>query len=212
MVCNENTSDIIIGLVDGDKLTMINQIIAKLNNNLVAYNKVDYFSKKPGIYAIGCNAEMFPLLSAKDIKKGKIIYIGKTLSSQEKRDEKTHFKSGGTKNSTLRRSLGAILREKLQLIPIPRSYTEKTEKRFTNYCFDERGEKLLTEWMRDNLSLSFWEFEGSVNEIEAIETDIIQQLIPILNLKNNNKNLWKEEIKALRKTCSELAKQHRVSY
>jgi len=190
---------------------MINQIIAKLNKNLVAYEKVDNFSIKPGIYAIGYNAELFPLLSAKDIiKNGKIIYIGKTESSQEKRDEETHFCSGGTKNSTLRRSLGAILREELQLIPMPRSYTEKTEKRFTNFCFDERGEKLLTEWMKDNLSLSFWEFDGSVDEMKAFEIDIIQELVPILNLRNNNNNPWRKEIKTLRKICSELAKQYRA--
>ena len=190
---------------------MTNQIIAELKNKLLAYKKVDKFSIKPGIYAIGYNSEQFPLFSAKDmIKKGTIIYIGKTESSQEKRDEKTHFCNGGTKSSTLRRSLGAILREELKLIPIPRSYTEKSEKRFTNFCFDEPGEKLLTNWMKVNLSLSFWEFDGSIDEIETIEKDIIQKLVPILNLKNNRSNPWSKEIKILRKICVDLAKQNRI--
>lgn len=191
---------------------MVNQIITELENNLLVYKKVDKFSIKPGIYAIGYNnSDPFPLPSAKDmIKKGTIIYIGKTESSQVKRDEKTHFCNGGTKNSTLRRSLGAILREELQLTPIPRSYTEKTEMRFTNYCFDDLGEKLLSEWMKNDISLSFWEFDGSIDELEIIEIDIIQKLVPILNLKNNNNNPWKKEIMTLRKICSELAKQYRA--
>ena len=192
------------------RLSMINQIISNLESNLVVYKNINSFSTKPGIYAIGYSAELFPPLLAKDkIKKEKIIYIGKTESSQEKRDEKTHFYSGGTKSSTLRRSIGAILREELKLIPIPRSCSENTEKRFTNYCFDERGEKLLTKWMSDNLSLSFCELNGPVDEMETIEIDIIQQLKPILNLRNNKDNPWRKELKKLRKNCSVLAKQYR---
>ena len=64
--------------------------------------------------------------------------------------------------------------------------------------------------MKVNLSLSFWEFDGSIDEIETIEKDIIQKLVPILNLKNNRSNPWNKEIKILRKICVDLAKQNRI--
>ena len=187
----------------------IDEIISTLKENLIAYKDIEFFSKKPGIYAIGFNGVRFPLASAEvNIKNGVIIYVGKTESSQIERDEKTHFQTGGTKNSTVRRSIGAIIREKLHLNPMPRSFTEITEKRFTNYCFDKIGEKSLTKWMEDNLSLSFWEYFGLVSELKGIEICFIHQLKPILNLNNNPKNPWKNEIKALRKVCSEMAKQY----
>lgn len=183
------------------------KVVNQLKNNLHPYKEIQYFSTKPGIYAIGFNGWEFLLSSAKGkVKNGEIIYIGKTQSSQEARDKKTHFKNGGTKSSTLRRSIGAILREELELVPLPRSFTETTEKRFINYRFDENGEELLTDWMISNLSLSFYEFNGGVGELKDLEKAIIDHLKPILNLKNNTGNPWKSEIESLRKKCSEMAR------
>jgi len=183
------------------------KVVNQLKSKLRPYKEIQCFSTKPGIYAIGFNGENFPLSSAKDkVKNGVIIYIGKTQSSQEVRDKNTHFKNGRTKSSTLRRSIGAILREDLNLIPLPRSFTETTEKRFTNYKFDDNGEELLTDWMTSNLSLSFYEFSGGVNEMKGLERDIINHLKPILNLSNNTGNPWKSEVESLRKKCSEIAR------
>jgi hypothetical protein len=77
-----------------------------------------------------------------------LLYIGKTESSQEERDVGEHLANGKTGQSTPRRSLGALLREQLNLRPQPRSHSEMSEKRFTNYKFDEAGEEALTAWMK----------------------------------------------------------------
>ena len=101
------------------------KIINELITTLKPFDKIDEFSNLPGIYFIGFNGENFPFPSQVDIvSTGDIIYVGKTEKSQKSRDANTHFKSGKTGSSTLRRSVGAILRNKLELKPIPRSQNE----------------------------------------------------------------------------------------
>lgn len=186
----------------------INEILAELKSNLKRLS-ICNLSNEPGIYAIGViSSQRISLISAQvDIKLNEIIYIGKTESSQIARDLKTHFNSGKSGSSTLRRSLGAILKE-LNLTPIPRSCKEKSTKRFTNYRFTEDGEKELTKWMEDNLSLSYWEHNKSLS-LGEIEEEIIKAICPILNLQNNPKNKWKTEIKRLRKDCRGAAEKNK---
>jgi hypothetical protein len=127
--------------MDNDFLELI---LNQLKLSLKSYKSVTHFSKNPGIYAIGFIAGVFPLSSAKNyVKPGDIIYIGKTEKSQECRNVSTHLASGKSGCSIVRRTLGAILREQLSLQPIPRSFTEKGDKRFTNYKFDSTGEDRL---------------------------------------------------------------------
>lgn len=183
------------------------EILSYLKDNLVPFHKITNFSQKPGIYTIGFVGNKFPLNSAhKYINHGDIIYIGKAEDSQESRDAKGHFLSDKSGSSTVRRSLGAILRQELQLLPIPRSDTETSERRFTNYKFTLPGENSLTEWMKCNLSLSYWEYEGGIIKLRNLEKTIIKLATPILNIKDNPANRWTIEIKLLRKNCKELAK------
>ena len=124
------------------------KIIHELRHGLIPFNDIHEFSSNPGIYAIGFTGKVFPFPSGKSIVgKDEIIYIGKTEKSQKSRDAQTHFKSGKTGSSTLRRSLGAILRKELNLKPIPRSQTETIVR---DYKFIEESEKQLTEWMIEN--------------------------------------------------------------
>ncbi len=184
-----------------------NHIIDHLKTTLVAYNNIVSFSNNSGIYAIGFAGDVFPLKSArKNVRSGDVIYIGKTEDSQSSRDKKTHFQSGKSGSSTVRRTLGALLREQLKLEPIPRSDTEKSDKRFVNYAFTPEGEERLTTWMETNLSLSFWEYDGSVSGLRKIETEIILSVRPILNLTKNKLNSFKGEIISLRKTCANIAR------
>ncbi|CAN5657532.1 hypothetical protein BH20ACI4_BH20ACI4_10200 [soil metagenome] len=152
---------------------------------------------KPCIYAIGVtNALEFPLISTKVRKKpNDIIYIGITKKNQTSRIENTHFENGKSKSSTLRRSLGAILREELKLELIPH----------TNYKFTPDGEEKLTEWMIENLSVSYCEWHGSIEELREIEKEIIKLICPILNLQSNPNNAWNQEITELRNVCRNLA-------
>jgi len=180
------------------------KIINELKQGLTPFTKVDEFSSNPGIYAIGFIGEVFPFPTGENVvNNGDIIYIGKTEKSQKSRDAQTHFKSGKTGSSTLRRSLGAILREDLGLQPIPRS---KTESRMRDYKFIEESEKQLTQWMMKNLSISFFEICEGKRLIRNAEIYIIQDLKPILNLTHNSSNPYVSMLKELRAKCKMIAK------
>ena len=162
------------------------KIINELITTLKPFDKIDEFSNLPGIYFIGFNGENFPFPSQVDIvSTGDIIYVGKTEKSQKSRDANTHFKSGKTGSSTLRRSVGAILRNKLELKPIPRS---QNEIKMRDFKFIEESEKKLTKWMIKNLSLSFYEVTEGKRYLKLLENQLIELLTPILNISKNKGN------------------------
>ncbi len=84
-----------------------NEIIRLLKERETNFLKTKAFSQLPGIYAFFYIGNGFPLFE-ECVYKHKIIYIGKTESSQEKRDAKTHFTTGKTGSSTVRKSIGSI--------------------------------------------------------------------------------------------------------
>jgi len=171
---------------------------------------MDAFSDSPGIYGVFFFGAEFPLHSARGlIKNGSLIYIGKTESSQIERDLEQHFASGETGRSTLRRSIGAIVREHLGLKPEPRNPNEKSDRKFQNYKFDPTGEERLTDWMKINLGLSFFDYDEPPAKIEQLEAELIRLAVPILNLKNNPGNQFSSEVKALRSICSQLARDNK---
>ncbi|WP_428236538.1 GIY-YIG nuclease family protein [Gracilimonas sp.] len=154
------------------------EIIVYLHKDPKLYKDVKVFSTKPGIYAFFYLAKtengMFP------IESGKLIYIGKTESSQRKRDANTHFKSGKTGSSTFRKSIGSVLINELTLVPIPRNSSDFKKGRTSMFKFDERSEEKLTGWMKDHIAMTFYEFEGDKSELDVLETQIIHELTPPL--------------------------------
>ncbi|MCW3996670.1 MAG: hypothetical protein NWE98_11060 [Candidatus Bathyarchaeota archaeon] len=183
-------------------------ILQQIIDSAKPFNECVSFSTKPGIYGVFFYGDKFPLVSAeKHIKSGSLIYIGKTESSQIDRDIGQHFASGETGRSTLRRSLGALLRVLLGLKPEPRNPTESSDRKYRNYRFDIEGEKSLTQWMKTNLGLSFYEYDESPREIERLETELIHLSAPILNLKSNSVNPWKSEVSNSRSKCAQLARK-----
>ena len=74
-----------------------------------------------GLYAIYGSAETWKLLGLADPTHENPLYIGKAEVSLVSRDLETHFKSGRTGQSTLRRSVAALLRDsrdnRLQAVP-----------------------------------------------------------------------------------------------
>lgn len=187
------------------------KILEYLKENLKPFSKDSDFSENPGIYAVGLNCIWEFSLSSTKIKlePNEVIYIGKTEKSQISRDIDTHFENGKSGSSTLRRSLGAILKKELKLTPIPRSCTENGNGRFTNYKFTSDGEEKLTKWMEANLSLSYCEWNGSIEELRETEKKIIKLICPILNLQNNAENKYKTKIKKLRKECRDSAEKNK---
>jgi hypothetical protein len=130
------------------------------------------------------------------------IYIGLS-SNLAQREFDTHFAEGQTGFSTLRRSIGAILKEELGLRARPRG-TGASETNFRNYRFDNEGERRLSEWMRRSLLVGV----QAVPEPKALEDELITVARPPLNLKG-----WANPeaagIKALRKACvNEARRQH----
>lgn len=182
-----------------------NHIIQHLIKSARPFSETKTFSEKPGIYALFFLGSEFPLENF-DTNPQTIIYIGKTEKSQISRDLKTHFASGGTGSSTIRRSLGALLRDSMDLNPIPRNDKDFDANRKSMFKFDHESEEKLTDWMHANLGLSFYEFEGHPSELDQLESLLISKAIPVLNI--DSKNPWNFRaltIRIKRKATAELA-------
>lgn len=104
-----------------------------------------------------------------------VLYVGMTESSLEVRNHFAHEHSGF---STLRRSLGALLKHELQLKAIPRS-AGPSKSNITNFRFPDDDERRLTRWIEDHLAYGF----APVNhDVRAVERYLIAELKPPLNL------------------------------
>lgn len=181
------------------------QIAVELKNGLLPFSEINNISHHPGIYAIGYCGDNFPFPTGENVvNNGDIIYIGKTEKSLKSRDAHTHFKSGKTGSSTLRRSLGAVLINDLDLKPIPRS---ASETRMRNYKFIEESENQLTDWMIKNLTLSFYIIHDGKRIIRRAEFEIIKAIEPILNITHNSTGPYVSMLKELRKKCKLIAKE-----
>lgn len=122
------------------------------------------------------------------------IYIGMSLDLRQ-RGEETHFSDDGTGFSTLRRSLGALLKQELGLRARPRG-TGTNKQNYRCYRFDEAGDKRLTTWMREHLRVAVAEH----HDPNEIETELIRLAQPPLNL-NRWSNPYRPLILTLRKAC-----------
>ena len=182
----------------------VDKIIANFISQRKLFSETTDFSDLPGIYAIFTNSGVLPHIPD-SIPADKIIYIGKTEKSQRSRDANTHFATGKTGSSTLRRSIGALYREQMELIPIPRGESDIIKGRKSHFKFDAGSEEKITNWMKSQLSLSFYEYPYSKDEIELLETQLIHRLTPILNLSKNPGNPYKNLISNLRKICGNIA-------
>lgn len=183
----------------------IKEIIELLRKRETDFLKTKTFSQLPGIYAFFYIGNDFPI-SGNSESKHQIIYIGKTESSQEERDSKTHFTTGKTGISTVRKSIGSILCAQENLKPIPRNDSDYPKGRFSHFKFDNASEIKVTNWMRKNMALSFYDYPESKDKIDKLETEIIKQLKPILNIDYKNpENPYLNQIKQLRKNCASIA-------
>lgn len=111
-----------------------------------------------------------------------VIYLG--ISGNQglrKRDYKNHFK-GTARSSTLRKSLGVLFEYKKT------QYEHEFETK--KYKFIEEHEQELSQWMTSNLLMYYY---VTNDNIEEIETDLIEYLNPPLNLSKNKKEINKGE-------------------
>jgi hypothetical protein len=131
-----------------------------------------------------------------------VVYIGRSTNLADREFEQ-HFSSENTGFSTLRRSLGAILKRSLALQAIPRA-PGPSESNCRNYRFLADGEAKLTKWMCDHLEVGVFAWSKS----EELEKFLTKELRPLLNLKGWP-NPHRDEIKQLRKVCADEARQAR---
>ena len=181
----------------------IRNILEQLEVGQTKFSSIRFFSAKPGIYAIYFIGYNFP--GCERISQNQLIYIGKTESSHEKRNAKTHFSSGKTGSSTLRKSIGSLLKTELNLNPIPRNNIDFLKRRYSHFTFDDISEKKITEWMSNNLALAFFEFSAPKEKLNALESVLINELCPILNIVNNKENSFRHELQERRKLCADSA-------
>lgn len=148
----------------------------------------------PGVYAIfapdpNC---LLPI----QIPYFDIVYIG-LASDLQKRN---HFNASSSAGHSPRRSLGAILKDKLQLRAIPATSTDP-EICSAKFRFDNADEKCLTDWMNCNLEYAIYPFDGDIRELER---GLIGFAQPPLNLKDWA-NPQKGMVREMRDRCKKEA-------
>jgi hypothetical protein len=154
--------------------------------------------REPGVYALFLNAKSLGEFVA---GADGLVYVG-TSENLAQREFDTHFNSKGTGFSTVRRSFGAILKQKLQLKARARG-RGLTRQDLLCYVFDSSGERRLTEWMERNVQVAV----HPTREAEVAETSLISFAEPLLNL-TKWKNPYRTEIKRLRAICVDEAGTH----
>ncbi|WP_133091821.1 GIY-YIG nuclease family protein [Thauera propionica] len=127
------------------------------------------------------------------------LYVG-LARNLAAREMKQHLSDTGTSSSTLRRSLGALFKDEWQLVVYPRG-RGAARRDFSHYRFDEAGEKRLTQWMRENLSVSILPLDHP----GRYEGYLIRALSPRLNL-TGYQNPYGALIRAARRSCAEEAR------
>lgn len=127
-----------------------------------------------------------------------VLYVGCSANLAQ-REFDTHFASGKTGFSSLRRSIGALLKEELWLRAIPRA-PGPSPTNVRNYRFDDAGERRLSDWMAVHLHVAV----AAHPQPEDVERDLISLACPALNLTGWD-NPARVEIKRLRKVCAEEA-------
>ncbi len=186
----------------------VEPIIASIHATMRSVSLHQDYPNRPGLYA-------FTLSTGAQLKhfgKGnQIIYVGKAEESLKQRDFNTHFNDKRTGNSTLRRSIGAILKAELEATAFSRNGT-LIKSNINHYKFDKKTEDKVSQWMKDNLLIGYWEYNVN-NEKDTLrekEIALTIALKPTLDLdkKTQKYNIHAEALTALRQICKDEALQN----
>jgi hypothetical protein len=140
---------------------------------------LDQVPSKPGLHAVYADPKTWQELNL-EIRVGCPLYVGKAEQSLQARDIRTHFATGRTGSSTVRRSFAALLRNSLRLRGVPRNPVRP--KRPANFGLLPEGDERLTAWMRERLFLAYWAKPDTEVNLNDIETAVIKRWQPPLNL------------------------------
>ncbi len=155
-----------------------------------------------GLYAIYGDHDVWRELALGEAPDSRPLYVGKAENSLVARDLRTHFGTGRTGSSTLRRSFAALLADRLDLQAQHRN-PDKPE-RPANYGLPAEDDARLTAWMQDNLRLAVWEKQGPPT-LASIEQQILARLLPPLNL-TGIRTPWTDTVKAARRAMADEAR------
>jgi hypothetical protein len=136
----------------------------------------------PGLYAIYGSRETWEELQLECDSEQRSLYVGKAEGSLVSRDLQTHFATGRTGSSTVRRSFAALLRDSLDLRGQPRNLANP--QRFANFGLAQLDDQRLTDWMHRHLRLAVWIKPPGV-VLDRVETEVIRAWRPPLNIAKN---------------------------
>lgn len=140
---------------------------------------VELVARKPGLYAFYGDDRAWLDLALSPACPGQPLYVGKAERSLSGRDVGTHFASGMTGSSAVRRSLAALLADELDLVAVPRNLTRPDGS--ANFGLAVASDAHLSDWMEQRLSLATWIRPDGVT-LDDVETAVVRQLRPPLNL------------------------------
>lgn len=162
---------------------------------------VQHVPREPGLYAFYGDDHAWSDLGLSPAFEGQPLYVGKAESSLNGRDVGTHFAAGKTGSSTVRRSLAALLDNKLALVAVPRNLAKPDGS--ANFGLDATSEVRLSGWMEQRLSLATW---GKPEDamLDEIETAVMRRLRPPLNLDKVGES--RERLRAARKRMADIAR------
>lgn len=135
--------------------------------------------RAPGLYALSGDGRAWADLCLQPAFEEQPLYFGKAEKNLNGRDVGTHFAVGKTGSSTVRRSLAALLVERLDLSAVPRNLSKPDGS--ANFSVETAGDQRLSAWMDARLRLSIWLRQGDAR-LDDVETAVLRQLRPPLNL------------------------------
>jgi hypothetical protein len=147
---------------------------------------IDHVPSKPGLYAVYADPETWQQLNL-EMREHCPLYVGKAEQSLQSRDIRTHFATGRTGSSTVRRSFAALLRNPLGLRGVPRNMARP--ERPANFGLEPEGDQHLTAWMQERLFLAYWAKPATEVDLADIETAAIKMWQPPLNLVKVDRRL-----------------------
>lgn len=182
------------------------EIVAQLQATCTSIEKLD-LANASGVYAVYLKDKLRRPpggIPEERVPKNGLVYVGRS-SNLADREMKQHFESGRSGSSTLRRTVGALLKDEFHLRAIPRG-KGSTHNDCLHYRFDAQGEVGLTKWMVCQLEVGFCYLD---NDFKRIEIELIGKLLPVYCLDNKWPNPAAQYIKSKRQICVQEACQGR---
>lgn len=185
-------------------VTTLDEALAALTEpRLPLQGAEDRVPRRPGLYAIYGGPQAWKDLSLGEPPDDRPLYVGKAEDSLRGRDLNTHFGDGRTGQSTVRRSVAAMLKTTLELSGQPRNPAKPGY--FSNYGLSPADDKKLTTWMKKHLLLATWALSGTA-PLRRIEIQVIQAWEPPLNLTDVVTG-WTSKVKSARAVMAEEARR-----